>query len=143
VSLVKCNGCDQRNEDKYTSTTFAWRRADGVRVAHRARLCVGCFAAKVAPVDRDYVGVDRLTCPNCGIETEEDMDAIYFTCYIPRYGEHKIEAPFCAACAASYRVWVLEHSWELEDQRGATGGPSIHPSAEEVLRAMGIEPRAS
>lgn len=141
MSLVKCSGCEQRNEPKYTSVTWSWRRADGVRVAHRGRLCTSCFVSRIAPLDIDYSGQPRLTCPNCGIDTEEDMDAVYTTCYIPGAGEYRTESPFCGACAATYRIWVLEHSWPLEDQRGAAGGPTTHPSAEEILRGYGIAPR--
>lgn len=69
------------------------------------------------------------------------MDAIYTTSYLPQYGEFRTESPFCGACAATYRSWVLDHAWELEDHGGATGSPSTHPSGEEILRALGIEPR--
>lgn len=124
-----------------SQVTWAWRTADGVRIAYRGRLCAVCFAAKVAPLSIDYEGVERLTCPNCGIDTEEDMDAVYTTSYIGGYGEFRTESPFCAACAAHYRIWVQEHGWRLEDQRGATGGPSTHPSGADILRSMGITPR--
>jgi hypothetical protein len=67
------------------------------------------------------------------------MDAVYATCYIPDYGELKLEAPFCGACATVKRNWILEHSWELEDQRGAAGSPSTTPSADDVLRSMGFD----
>lgn len=143
MPLVKCNGCDERPSDKLTQVTYAWRRADNVRVAYRARLCAACFMSKVSPLAIDYAGVETLTCPSCGIATEDDMDAVYTTSYIPGYGEFRTESPFCPPCAATYRVWVLDHSWQLEDQRGATGSPSTHPSADEVLRSMGILPRAT
>lgn len=141
MPLVRCNGCSERPSEKMSQVTFAWRRADGVRTARRARLCTACFASKVAPLSIDYSGSTSLTCPSCGIDTEEDMDAVYTTSYIGGYGEFRTESPFCGPCAAQYRIWVCDHSWELEDQLGATGGPQQHPSAEEILRAMGIEPR--
>jgi hypothetical protein len=125
-----------------TQVTWGWRRADGIRIAYRGRLCASCFASKIAPLAISYKGVDALTCPSCGIGTEDDMDAVYSTSYIPGYGEFRTESPFCGACAATYRVWVLDHSWQLEDQRGAAGGPTTHPSGDEVLRSMGIVPRA-
>jgi len=141
MPLVRCNGCSERPSDKMTQVTWAWRRTDGVRIAFRGRLCAACFTTKVAPLAISYEGVETLTCPSCGIVTEDDMDAVFTTSYIPGYGEFKTESPFCGACAAQYRIWIQEHSWQLEDQRGATGGPSTHPSADEVLRSMGIEPR--
>jgi hypothetical protein len=97
----------------------------------------------VAPIDRDYADVPRLTCPNCGIDTEEDYDAIYVTCFIGGYGKHTIEAPFCGACAAIKRSDVLTYSAELDDQWGAAGGPPPNIAGEDVLRALGIQPRGT
>jgi hypothetical protein len=97
--------------------------------------------AKVSPLAASYVGVERLTCPGCGIDTEDDMDAIYTTSYIGGYGEFKTESPFCNACAAQLRIWVQEQGWLLEDQLGATGGPQLDISAAETLRSLGIELR--
>ena len=136
--LVRCTGCLERNQPKYAQVTFSWRRADNVRVAYRARLCNGCWAQQVAPLDRVYDGTDRLTCPNCGIDTEDDMDPIYTTSFLPEYGKFTTESPFCASCAAIYRIWVLDHAELLSD---TVQGPPVAPgqtSAEEVLRALGI-----
>lgn len=139
--LVRCSGCEQRSQPKYTSVTWAWVRSDGVRVAYRGRLCNACFMAKVSPIALEYSGDMALTCPQCGIDTEGDMDAVWTTSYLPGYGELKGEAPFCGACAAMYRVWVLDHSWSLESNVGPAAGPTTHASGDEVLRAMGIVPR--
>jgi len=139
--LVRCTGCEKRCESKPFNTTFAWRRSDGARRAYRAILCTACYVAKVVPLDRDYVSLEVLACPGCGIATEDDYDAIFVTSFIPNYGKRSVEAPFCGACAASYRSWVLEHAQELEDQVGATGGPYPTISAEETLRGLGIEVR--
>jgi len=141
--LIRCNGCGERPENKLTQVNWSWRRADGFRVAYRARLCVACFATKVAPLAIDYTGNVPLTCPGCGIDTEQDMDAIYTTNFIPSYGEYRTESPFCGPCAASYRIWVLDHSWQLDDQRGAAGGPSTPPDAETILRDMGLPVRGN
>jgi hypothetical protein len=141
MTLVKCQGCDVRDGGKPTTNYIAWRRADSVRVSYKATLCVACFASKVAPLDRDYRAVDRLTCPSCGIDTEDDHDDIYITAFVGGYGELRIEAPFCPPCGAQYRIWVVDHGAQLEDRLGATGGPQTKPSGEEVLRALGIEPR--
>jgi hypothetical protein len=121
--------------------TFAWRRSDGVRKAYRARVCTACFVARVAPLAIDYPTDQSLTCPSCHIGTDDDYDALWITAYMPSYGAYRIEAPFCGACAAIYRGWVLEHAWELEDQLGAADGPQTHPTGDEVLRSMGISPR--
>jgi len=139
--LAKCTGCDERCTSKPFNTTFSWRRTDGLRKAYRAVLCVACFTSKVVPLDLDYVSVESLKCPNCGIDTEDDYDAVYITSFIPNYGKRTVESPFCGACAANYRVWVLEHARELEDQVGATGGPYPDVSGDDVLRALGIQIR--
>ena len=96
--------------------------------------------AKVSPLAMSYTGAERLTCPNCGIDTEDDMDAIYTTNFIPGYGEMKTESPFCNACAAHVRVWILDHSWPLEDLLRATGGPQQDTTGDEILAALGIDP---
>jgi hypothetical protein len=141
MPLVRCAECNRRTDDQPSQVTFAWRRADLVRVAYRCRLCRACLAERCAHVLRRYEGEERLTCPGCGIDTEDDFDAVFTTAYIPSYGKVAGEAPFCGACAAIYRNWVLDKCQLLEDTLGATGGPQQHPSGDEVLRAMGIEPR--
>jgi len=136
--LQRCTGCDKRCETKPFSTTFAWRRADLVRVAWRAILCMPCYIAKVVPLDFDMLADARLTCPSCHIDTEDDFDAIYVTSFIPNYGKRQIQAPFCGACAAHYRIWVQEHAVLLQDSVGATGGPYSDVLPEDVLRSLGI-----
>lgn len=66
------------------------------------------------------------------------MDPIYTTDYVPGYGKVTTESPFCGACAATYRIWVLEHSAPVEDQFRAAGGPESHPGAEQILRELGL-----
>jgi len=139
--LARCTACDKRCDSKPFNTTFAWRRADGVRVAYRAILCMPCYVQLVVPLDLEYAADAALTCPNCGIETEGDYDAIYVTAFIPNYGKREIQSPFCGACAAIKRIWIQEHAQQLEDQLGATGGPNPTPTADEVLAALGIRAR--
>jgi hypothetical protein len=102
---------------------------------------MSCYLQMVVPLDIDYTSVETLTCPNCGIATEDDYDAIFVTSFIPNYGKRTIESPFCGACAAVKRGWILEHARELEDQVGATGGPNHDVSGDDVLRALGIQVR--
>ena len=120
---------------------MAWRNVDTERRAWLLHLCPACFGARVGSLWRDYEGVERLTCPSCGIDTEDDHDDVYVTAYVPSYGELKVEAPFCGACAALYRIWVQEHGRERESQLGASASPQAHPSGADVLRSMGIVPR--
>jgi len=97
-----------------------------------------CYIEKVVPLDVNVEAEARLACPGCHIDTEADYDAIYITSFIPQYGKREIQAPFCDACAAHYRIWTQEHGELLQDQVGATGGPNLYVSPEEVLRSLGI-----
>jgi hypothetical protein len=142
VPLQRCSECTRRTGEKTTHTTIAWRTGDDERVAYLLHLCGQCFGARVGSQWRDYQGVERLTCPACGIDTEDDHDDVYVTAYIPSYGEFKLEVPFCGACAALYRIWAQEHGQRRESQLGASTGPQTHPTGLELLRSMGIEPRA-
>jgi hypothetical protein len=141
--LVRCTSCEKRCDGKPFNTTFAWRLTDGRRKAYRAILCMACYVYAVAPLDIDYVDVESLKCPQCGIDTEDDYDAIYITSFIPNYGKRSVESPFCGACAAVKRSWVQAHARELEDGVGATGGPYPDVSGEDVLKSLGIQARQS
>lgn len=142
MALARCQGCGDRIQDKPFRVYFHWQRADGVRLGYKARLCLTCFASKLAPLDIDRDAQNRLTCPSCGIDTEDDYDAVYANAFVPRYGMRRIEAPFCNACAANYRLWVQAGSERLEDSGEGPRGPSPTLSGGEVLRGLGIEPRA-
>lgn len=141
--LQRCEDCAQRPQNKLLQVTWSWRRADGVRKAYRSRLCAPCFAIQVGPMSIDYTTAERLTCPGCGIDTDDDNDPIYTTTYGPFAEPLRTEAPFCAPCAAVRRSWILDHSRELVDQLGATGGPQQEVSAADVWRSLGIEPRSA
>jgi hypothetical protein len=93
---------------------------------------------KVAPVDAAIDLTAELACPSCHISTETDYDAVYFNLFIPGYGRRDIEAPFCNACAAHYRIWVQECSDALEDRGRADVGPTSTVSSIDVLRALGL-----
>ena len=115
-----------------------------VRVSHLSKLCRDCFVQKVGEVYRDYQGVSELTCPNCGISTEDDRDTVWGTAFPAGFNQIDMEVPFCGACAAIFRTWVLSASQPLDQVRGLDSGPSpTRPSATDVLRDLGWQPRAS
>lgn len=137
MSLVRCRGCGNRCDGRPISVYWAWRTADGLRLSYMHRLCTACYAAKVLPLDIEYAQVDALTCPNCGIGTEDTYDAIWTTSYPGKGGAVQTESPFCNACAAHLRIWVQEHADPLED-RGRAEGPYQHtPSTADVMRDLG------
>lgn len=138
--IVKtCSRCKETQHNSLTWTTCAWVRADHVRVAYKHMLCDTCIVAKIAPV---HTGSEspEMHCPNCGIDTAEDFDAIYVT-FIPRgFGKFRADAPFCAPCAAHFRIWFIEGATELEDRN--QGLEAVHqasrPTAQETLAALGL-----
>ncbi len=140
--LVRCDGCLTRPQSKYNSVYLAWFDAEGTRVARKMRLCNECFNEHmlgfVEPIDPD----ERLHCPSCHIDTETDYQAVYGEVYIPGYEKETIEIPFCDNCRNMFVAWAVARGVALEDRRRAEIGPSTHPSGLEVLRAMGIQPRA-
>ena len=139
-SLVKCTGCGQRSGAKPIGVYWRWMRADGVWKKYYTRLCVGCYAAKVAPLDIDYPGGTRLTCPSCGIDTEDDYDGVYTTSFPSGRAQVETESPFCAVHAAEYRVWVVDHARESISSEGAPEPLQREVSARQTLRSLGYPP---
>lgn len=143
MSLIPCDYCGLRVPEKLCQATWAWYRADGVRVAYRQRLCTGCFCANVLPLDVE-ANYEALTCPACGIDTSHDMDPMYATCFLPGSGKRSIEAPTCAACATELRVRAQKGATKLEDKeqsRGQDPGPSTPTTRESYWANLGILPR--
>jgi len=115
-------------------------RSDGVWKKYYTRLCSACYAAKVLPLDMDYTGVARLTCPSCGIDTEDDYDGIYSTSFPGSREQVEVEAPFCSVHAAEYRIWVTAHAQERIDVDGAPEPHQHERRPEQVLRDLGRVP---
>jgi hypothetical protein len=101
------------------------------------RLCPACTAAKVLPLDVDYSEGGSLTCPQCGIGTEDDYDAVYLTYFPAGRNQESADAPFCGVHAAEYRVWVTEFARDTGIEVGASEPRPDHVSAAQTLRALG------
>jgi hypothetical protein len=112
-------------------------RADHVWKAYYARICVGCYAAKVLPLDVNYEGVDRLTCPACGVETEGDYDALYTTSFAGRGPQLDTESPFCAACLVPLKAWVQSFARDTDDDDGAAQPRRERPTSPQTMRDLG------
>lgn len=137
--ITLCSSCRGEAPTGRIWTVCSWRLADGTRRAYKHRLCLVCTASKVVPVFEACRRPEML-CPNCGIDTTDDYDAVYGH-FVPRkVGALTFEAPFCSPCAALYRIWFQEGAELLEDRspagEGPTSGPS--PTAEQVLASLGI-----
>jgi hypothetical protein len=73
-----------------------------------------------------------MTCPGCGINTEDDMDAVYVT-FIPKgQGKLQMDLPMCPSCAVPLRVWLQAGSEQLDDRslevRGQETAPNPRPA---------------
>lgn len=141
--IVKtCTRCGETQREALFWAVAAWQRADGVRVAFKHKLCLTCAASRLAPM-QTHSDEQGMTCPNCGIGTAEDYDAVYVT-WIPKsVGTLQLEAPFCPPCAANFRIWWEPGAEALEDrQRSIEGRPDApRYEANEVLAALGLKPR--
>lgn len=147
-SLVRCMGCAERCDQRPIGVYWRWLRADGVWKKYYQRICTGCYAAKVLPLDVDYPAAVKLTCPGCGVETEDDYDGIYTTSFPGKGPQVDTESPFCGACAVPVRAWVVEHARDAELVDGAPeprrqSAPADRPTATQTFAALGIKPRGA
>ncbi len=145
MSLIPCDDCKLRVPEKLAQATWAWYRADGVRVAYRKRLCTACFCSTILPFDKEMDYVAGLTCPACGIGTNDDMDPVYVTVYVPTSGKISLELATCAPCAVNIRSKAQSNAVLLEDKRvegPSASGPSTPTTRESYWAAIGITPRA-
>jgi len=142
MSLDKCDVCDARLGEKPVSTFQAWRTAEGPRVCYKVLYHAGCYAQQIAPLDQDYATMEQLHCPGCGISTEHDYWSLWITSFIPKYGQRDVEVPFCHGCAAKFHGWLMEHGRLMEDRSGPPAALTSDASGDDVLRSLGIEPRA-
>jgi hypothetical protein len=111
--------------------------ANGQWKKYYARLCVGCYASRIAPLETlDFSGDTRLTCPSCGIDTEDDYDAVYTTAF-PGGGQTDSSAPFCGVHAAEYRIWVTGLARDMDVVDGAPEPHQQRATAASTLRSLG------
>jgi len=143
VVLARCTACEHRDGNKPITVFIAWRDANFERHGVKTNLCASCFVSRIAPLDVERDPTERLTCPACHIDTENDYDAVYCNSFIPGYGRRDVEAPFCNACAAQFRIWAQASGMTLEDRGRAEDSPSSKVSPEEVLASLGIQVRGA
>lgn len=145
-SLVKCASCGLRCDRRPIGVYWRWMRADGVWKHYYQRICTPCYTAHVLPLDIDYAADERLRCPSCGIDTEDDYDAVYTTSFPGKGPQVETESPFCGACAVPIRQWAIDHARDTDDDVGAPGPPrdALRPEygSRETLRDLGRIPNA-
>jgi hypothetical protein len=139
VIVRKCTHCEDSTQDALTWTVWAWMKADGHRVAYKQKLCLTCVSTTLAPL---YTACQEpsMTCPNCGISTEDDMDPVYAT-FIPKgLGKLNIEAPTCASCAVKLRMFAEKGGERLEDRDQGIGGqvPGPRSNSADYWASIGL-----
>lgn len=143
MSLIPCDHCRQRVPEKLCQTTWAWYGPDGNRVAYRQRLCTQCYVTLVLCWDKP-LDMSALTCPGCGISTDQDMDPCYATSYLPGSGKQQLEIPTCAACAGILREAARDGGQLLGDRERVEGpgaSPSTPTTRESYWASIGVLPR--
>jgi hypothetical protein len=142
VILKTCTSCKGTQTDTLTWSVWAWNRADGVRVAYKHKLCLACVTTRLAPL---YVACESpvMNCPQCGIDTSEDMDPVYCTFVLHGSGKKRLEAPMCASCAVELRVFAMTGAEFQEDRDPSSRGLDSAPryGSEETWRDLGFLPR--
>jgi hypothetical protein len=142
--LNPCSFCGERRVgEKLSNATWAWWRADNVRVAYRQRLCVGCYVTNVAGLETSC-GSDPYDCPVCHTEPGEAMDPTYLTIFVPAYGPLRLEMATCGPCAVEVRNRGQVGARKLDNQQPESGGQDPGPQTDPALaawRALGILPR--
>lgn len=142
MSLIPCDFCHKRVPEKLSQVTWAWYRADGLRVAYRQRLCTTCYCTNLLPV-AGVPDFDDLKCPVCGISTNQDMDPCYATAFIPGFGKETFELATCGACAVDVRARAQEGAIKLEKPVGGESqgaGPLTATTRESYWSGIGIIP---
>lgn len=140
MSLFPCSACGVRSPGKLSSCTWAWFRADNVRVAYRQRLCLTCVATTIAPLEvstREW----SLNCPACGIDASDDMDPVYLTMFAPGIGRIQLEFPLDPKCAVEVRNRAQLGAVLLEDTSSGGQEPGPQTNTPSGWAALGLAPR--
>lgn len=142
MHLIPCSHCRLRPEEKLSQVTWAWNPRPGERLAYRQRLCVSCFCTDVLALDKPFEPDGRVTCPACGIDTEDDMEPVYATAYVPGSGKITFEFPLCPAHAVDVRVRAQSNALLLPERDPESRGlaPRLAPPVS-AWDKLGITPR--
>lgn len=123
----QCGRCEQQVPGKRASLYWAWVNADGRRRAYKQMVCPTCvieaFAALIVRSEEPV-----LICPDCGIGTADDYDAVYLTYCLPGMPKAQSEMPLCGSCAVKVRTEALKGATALPDREAGVGGLGPQPT---------------
>jgi hypothetical protein len=143
MPLQPCSSCGQRSTSKLSTVYWAWNLADHSRRAYRQRLCITCYCMSVAPLSGEQ-DMEHLACPLCHVGTDDDMDPVYATVFVPGTPKFRIESPTCAPCAVEVRNRAMQGADDLEDrQQLGVGAETSAPTytAADAWASIGVVPR--
>lgn len=150
MSLFRCSACGERPVgQKLAQATWAWWNAANERVAWRQRLCVACYASTLAPLSveaeraaQEVTTGDALVCPMCHSISEDDMDPVYVTTFVPGHGPIRLELPLCGPCAVEIRNRAMAGATRLADREfgGQAPGPQTNTPASAWDAFLGSRP---
>jgi hypothetical protein len=115
MSLLRCASHGTRQPGALNHVYWFMPQLDGTTLRKRQRLCTECFEnyvlALLTPED-----AETLTCPGCGISTEEDVQPIYLTYYPSKSPAVKGAMAFCTSCAIEARLRACHNADDLPDR---------------------------
>jgi hypothetical protein len=141
VSAIPCSCHRTKHLGKLAVAYWAWFLADGSRSAWKVRYCLDGAAEHLKAIlaaSQELQGsTEVFACISCGVSVDQDSDPIYCTLYLPRREPMEVALQLCGACAAKFRIPIVEMGARLPDRSAGVRGPS--PSAT-AWDAMGLAP---
>lgn len=125
MSVRKCSLCKHRVPGKLATSYNAWFNGEGKRVCYRQRLCLPCLSQSLVPILRNTSEdlTESSTCPGCGGSSEDDVDPVFLTLYLPKQEPKEFELDLCALCADGIRGTMSEGGELMADRSAPGGGP--------------------
>ena len=136
MQLIKCSIDGERPKEVPATIFWGWRTPDDTRHSYRQRLCLTHYAMNVLALEAHEQG-EELTCPSCGIRTEEDYVPVYASIFRKGIGRVDLTLALCMPCAIKVRSNAEIGSEGLPDRDVGADQPAPTFSAWETLRALG------
>lgn len=120
-----CSFCCRPSREKLATAYWAWFNADGNRRAWKLRYCLADaqeHLAKLSAISSVTEETSEIfACVSCGVSTVEDSDPIYCTLYLPKRERADLDFQLCSACAARWRIPIVDNGELQADRNGSTG----------------------
>ena len=139
MQLIRCSIDGTRPKEKPCTLFWAWRDVEGGRHAFRQRLCLEHFLTNLGPLLADD-SEERLHCPGCHIDIEDDYLITNCTAFVPGRGRQDISVALCAPCSAEVRTRAAQGSEGLPDREVGAENAAPTYSAWETLADLGRTP---